>query len=94
MLVGAFFSAIFVISLVWFLAPSLAEWGLNRIAQNTKAATFEAVVNRLNPWETRIEKIVFEREEAEVSVDSLLIQYEPQALALGQIHSFTLRDSM
>jgi len=91
-LVGAFFSAIFVISLVWFLAPSLAEWGLNRIAQNTKAATFGAEVNRLNPWETRIEKIVFEREEAEVSIDNLLIQYEPQALALGQIHSFTLRE--
>ena len=91
-LVGAFFSAIFVISLVWFLAPSLAEWGLNRIAQNTKAATFGAEVNRLDPWETRIENIVFEREEAEVSIDNLLIQYEPQALALGQIHSFTLRE--
>ena len=91
-LLGTFFSGIFVISLVWYLAPSLAEWGLNRIAQNTKAATFGAEVNRLNPWETRIEKIVFEREEAEVSIDNLLIQYEPQALALGQIHSFTLRE--
>ena len=91
-LLGAFFSGIIVISLVWFMAPSLAEWGLNRISQNTKATTFGAEVNRLDPWETRIENIVFEREEAEVSIDSLLLQYEPQSLAVGQIHSFTLRE--
>ena len=91
-LLGAFLSGIIVISLVWFMAPSLAEWGLNRISQNTKATTFGAEVNRLDPWETRIENIVFEREEAEVSIDSLLLQYEPQSLAVGQIHSFTLRE--
>ena len=91
-LLGAFLSGIIVISLVWFMAPSLAEWGLNRISQNTKATTFGAEVNRLDPWETRIEKIVFEREEAEVSIESLLLQYEPQSLAVGQIHSFTLRE--
>jgi len=91
-LLGAFLSGIIVISLVWFMAPSLAEWGLNRISQNTKATTFGAEVNRLDPWETRIEKIVFEREEAEVLIESLLLQYEPQSLAVGQIHSFTLRE--
>ena len=90
-LFGAFFSGIIVISLVWFMAHSLAEWGLNRIAQNTKTQTFGAEVKRIDPWETKIESIVFEREEAEVSIESLLLQYEPQSLALGQIHSFTLR---
>ena len=88
---GAFFSGIFVIALFWLLAPGLAGWGLQRIAENAKMVNFEAEVNRLDPWETRIGSIFFEREEAEVSIDSLLLQYEPQSLALGQIHSFTLR---
>ena len=90
-ILGAFFSGIFVIVLFWLLAPSLAGWGLQRIAENAKMVNFEAEVNRLDPWETRIGSIFFEREEAEVSIDSLLLQYEPQSLALGQIHSFTLR---
>ena len=90
-ILGAFFSGIFVIALFWLLAPGLAGWGLQRIAENAKMVNFEAEVNRLDPWETRIGSIFFEREEAEVSIDSLLLQYEPQSLALGQIHSFTLR---
>ena len=92
LLLGAFFSSIILIAIIWLSAPSILDWGTRYAAAGAEVKKFELEVARVDPWETRIEQILIETKEADFSLGSLLLQYEPGALAMGKVQSITLRD--
>ena len=89
---GAFLSGCTVILIAWLFAPSVISWGLRYLASEAQISKFEIEVKNLDPWETRMEDIFLENEEANLSIGSLFLQYEPERLAMGNIHSLTVRN--
>ena len=89
---GTFLSGCTVILMAWLLAPSVLSWGLRYLANEAQVSKFEIEVKKLDPWETRMEDIFLEDEEANLSIGSLFLQYEPEGLAMGDIHSLTVRN--
>ena len=91
-LLGAFFSGVILVAMVWLLAPRILDWGIHYLAAKAETEKFDMDVSRLDPWETGIENIVVETKEADLSLGNLLLQYEPGGLATGELNSFTLRN--
>ena len=89
---GAFLSGCTVILIAWLFAPPVISWGLRYLASEAQISKFEIEVKNLDPWETRMEDIFLENEEANLSIGSLFLQYEPERLAMGNIHSLTVRN--
>ena len=68
LLLGAFFSSIILIAIIWLSAPSILDWGTRYAAAGAEVKKFELEVARVDPWETRIEQILIETKEADFSL--------------------------
>ena len=90
--VGVFSSALLILEIGWLLTPRIVDWGLRYLSKGAAPDEFSLEVEQADPWETRINEVVFKNQEANFSIGNLHIQYDPSGLAVGDINSFTVRN--
>ena len=90
--VGVFCSLLLFLALLWGTAPVIFDWGLRYLSRTVEPKEFDINVEQLDPWETKINQLVFKKEEANFSIGSMHIQYDPSGLAVGDLNSFTVRN--
>ena len=91
-LLGAFFSGVILVALVWQLSPTMLDWGIRYLASEAETDDFDMDIERIDPWGVSIADILISTEETDLSVGSLLLLFNPSSLTAGEIDSFTLRD--
>ena len=89
---GVFCGAILLFAMLWFSAPIIFDWGIRYLSSAVDPEEFDVQVEQLDPWETRINQVVFNTEEANLKIGSVHLQYDPVGLALGDLNSFTVRN--
>ena len=87
-LVGTFFSVLLVLVISLYFAPFFLDWGIRYLSKKADPDLFNIYVDKLNPWEMKLEDLVFQKKGIEVSIDSLGLQYNPDDLAFGKLDAF------
>ena len=90
-LVGTFCSVLLVLVISLYFAPFFLDWGIRYLSKKADPDLFNIYVEKLNPWEMKLEDLVFQKKGIEVSIDSIGLQYNPDELALGKLDAFTVR---
>ena len=90
-LIGSFCSVLLVLAITLYFAPFFLDWGIRYLSKRADPEQFDIYVDKLNPWEMKLEDLVFQKKGIEVSIDSLGLQYNPDDLALGKLDAFTVR---
>ena len=90
-LVGAFCSVLLVLVISLYFAPFFLDWGIRYLSKKADPDLFNIYVDKLNPWEMKLEDLVFQKKGIEVSIDSIGLQYNPDDLAFGKLDAFTVR---
>ncbi|MEC8243944.1 MAG: YdbH domain-containing protein [Verrucomicrobiota bacterium] len=90
-LVGTFCSVLLVLVISLYFAPFFLDWGIRYLSKKADPDLFNIYVDKLNPWEMKLEDLVFQKKGVEVSIDSIGLQYNPDDLAFGKLDAFTVR---
>ena len=90
-LVGTFCSVLLVLVISLYFAPFFLDWGIRYLSKKADPDLFNIYVDKLNPWEMKLEDLVFQKKGIEVSIDSIGFQYNPDDLAFGKLDAFTVR---
>lgn len=90
-LVGTFCSVLLVLVISLYFAPFFLDWGIRYLSKKADPDLFNIYVDKLNPWEMKLEDLVFQKKGIEVSIDSIGLQYNPDDLAFGKLDAFTVR---
>ena len=90
-LVGTFCSVLLVLVISLYFAPFFLDWGIRYLSKKADPDLFNIYVDKLNPWEMKLEDLVFQKKGIEVSIDSIGLQYNPDELAFGKLDAFTVR---
>ena len=90
-LVGTFCSVLLVLVISLYFAPFFLDWGIRYLSKKADPDLFNIYVDKLNPWEMKLEDLLFQKKGIEVSIDSIGLQYNPDDLAFGKLDAFTVR---
>ena len=74
--VGVISSALLILATGWLLTPRIVDWGLRYLSKGAAPDEFSLEVEQADPWETRINEVVFKNQEANFSIGNLHIQYD------------------
>jgi hypothetical protein len=84
------FIAFVLLAGAWYSLPSLAEWGIERIAKDAGSPNFKMEVPKLDLWQTKIVDLSGDMNGNSLAIDQIDILYDPSKLALGEINALSV----
>jgi len=84
-------ASVLIIFLVWVSLPFLLNWGLSGMARDSGFSEFDAEVEEIDPWGTRISKIqMHKKEQMSLAVEQVQLFYAPASVAQGKLDAVSM----
>ena len=84
-------ASVLIIFLVWVSLPFLLNWGLSKMARESGFSEFDAEVEQIDPWGTRISKIqMHKKQQMRLTVEQVNLVYAPASVAQGKLDAISM----